>query len=202
MKLFRLILPTIIVFLILSCHSESSQKRMTAEEFKSLCEEFNLPEEKTYLLDKNFIKYLFSLDSIKYKEEIKNHYQPIQATYYNKTGKLVSFHINCYAGIGIDDNEVLNWNQQNAFDNFIPRSAAPVDSILPLPKHLSFVRTFDNNPIDTTGYSSFDYTIIIHWGRKWRPVDSQNLISIVKENLKLVKNKSINILYVNNDKIW
>jgi len=154
------------------------------------------------MLDTNYIHYLFSFDTSKYADEIKNHYQPIQATYYDKAGKLVSFHINCYASIGVEDKDDLNWNQHNAFTSFIPKTVAPIDSILPLSKHLQFLKTFDNKAIDTTGFSAFDYTIILHWGKNWRPRDCQNLFAIVKNNAALESGKKLNILYVNDDNNW
>jgi hypothetical protein len=178
------------------------RKRYSASELETIRQEFSLPKEKTFMLDTNYIHYLFSLDTSKYANEIQNHYQPIQATYYNKAGELVSFHINCYAGLGVKDKDDLNWDQQNAFASFIPKSVVPVDSILPLSKHLQFLKTFDNTAIDTTGFSNFDYTIIIHWSKKWRPRDCQNLFEIVKRNASLANDKNINILYVNSDNSW
>ena len=112
---------------------------------------------------------------------------------------MISFHTNCYASAGIPDDIDFNWNQQNAFGYFAPRTIAPIDSILPLPRHLSFIKTFNNRPIDTTGFSAFDYTIIIHWSKKWRPGDSKNLIKIISNNANLAVNKKLNIIYVNSD---
>lgn len=165
-------------------------------------QEFNLPKDKTFIIDTNYIHYLFSLDTSKYANQIKNHYQPIQANYYNKAGHLISFHINCYAGLGVQGKEELNWNQKNAFESFLPKSVVPLDSILALSKHLEFIKTFDNKSIDTTGFAAFDYTIIIHWGKKWRPQDCQNLFTIVEKNATLADNKKVNILYVNDDNSW
>src|SRR5688572_8557856 len=144
-------------------------KYLSQKDLENFRKEFNLPKEKTFRLDTNYIGFLFSIDTSKYADEIQNHYQPLQAAYYNKTGNLISFHTNCYASAGIPDSLVYDWNQQNAFRYFVPKTVAPVDSILPLSRHLSFVRTFDNKPIDTTGFSEFDYTIIIHWGKKFWP---------------------------------
>ena len=154
------------------------------------------------MLDTNYMRYLFSFDTSKYADQIKNHYQPIQAAYYNKGGQLVSFHINCYAGLGVENKDDLNWNQQDAFAEFVPKTVAPLDSILPLSKHLQFLKTFDNKDIDTTGFSAFNYTVIIHWGKKWRPRDCQNLFDIVKKNASKVKDEKVNVLYVNNDNNW
>jgi hypothetical protein len=175
---------------------------LSSDDLEKLSQEFGLPKGHSFTLDTTYIHYLFSLDTLKYATEIKNHYQPIQAVYYNKQGRLISFHINCYAGIGVEDKKAFNWNQQNAFATFVPKSVVPPDSILSLQKHLHFLKTFDNKQIDTSGFSTFDYTVIIHWCKKWRPNDSKNLCAIVKENSTLAKDKKVNILYVNDDNSW
>ena len=189
------------VVIITSCKHRINWKYLSKEDLENFRKEFNLPKEKTFRLDTNYTRYLFSLDTTKYAVEIQNHYQPIQAAYYDKKGNLISFHTNCYASAGIPDGHDFNWNQQNAFGYFVPRTIAPIDSILPLSHHLSFIKTFDNKPIDTTGFSAFDYTIIIHWGKKLWPKDSKSLIKIVSENTALVDNKKLNIIYVNSDDI-
>ena len=185
--------------ILISCRHSDRWKYLAQEDLENFRKEFNLPKEKTFKLDTNYIRYLFSFDTTKYADQIKNHYQPIQALYYDRNDRLVSFHINCYAGIDVPGENELNWNQENAFASFLPRSVVPIDSILPLSKYLSFIKTFDNKLIDTTGFSTFDYTIIIHWGKRWRAKDSKNLIKIVSDNANLAFNKKLNILYVNSD---
>lgn len=202
MQLRNSILLILLLVTIFSCKHIKIRKVYSATELETIRQEFKLPKEKTFMLDTGYTRYLFSYDTSKYANQIKNHYQPIQAAYYDKTGQLVSFHINCYAGLGVEDNDDLNWNQQNAFASFLPKTVVPVDYILPLSKHLQFLKTFTNKTIDTTGFSTFDYTIIIHWGKKWRPRDCQNLIDIVRKNATMANDKSVNILYVNNDNNW
>ena len=175
---------------------------LSANQLEKIRQEYNLPKEKTFKLDTKYKDYLFSLDSSKFQEEIKNHYQPLQATYYDKTGQMISFHVNCYAGVNVIDGDDLKWNQHNVFNSFVPASVAPLDSLLPLSKHLKFIKTFDNKDIDTTDFSTYDYTIIIHWGQRWKPRDCKNLLKIIGENTLLAKGKSVNILYVNNDNSW
>src|SRR5699024_3760469 len=46
--------------------------------------------------------------------------QPIQILYFDKNGKLTSFHANCYAKGGLGH---LNWNTNGRFNHFIPISA-------------------------------------------------------------------------------
>lgn len=187
------------MLIITSCRHRINWKYLSPGDLEYFRKEFNLPKEKTFRLDTNYIRYLFSFDTAKYAAEIHNHYQPLQATYYDNTGRLISFHINCYASGDAPDEKDLNWNQQNAFDSFPPRIVVPVDSILPLSKHLSFIKTFDYKPIDTTGFAFFDYTVIVYWSKYLGAKNCKNLINIVSHNAALTGNKKVNIIYVNSE---
>lgn len=183
------------VLILISCKHRINWKYLSEADLENFRKEFNLPKEKTFRLDTNYTRYLFSFDTTRYADQIKNHYQPIQALYYDRDGQLVSFHINCYASAGA-------WNQQNAFASFVPRTVAPVDSILPLTKHLSFIKTFDYKSIDTTGFATFDYTVIVYWSKHYVGVkNSKNLIKIVSDNAALAGNKKVNVIYVNSENI-
>jgi hypothetical protein len=174
--------------LIASCRHRINWKYLSQQDLEILRKEFKLPKEKTFRLDTNYVRYLFSFDTLKYADQIKNHFQPIQAAYYNKLGQLISFHINCYAD-RTKEGEDLYWNQGNAFASFVPRSVAPADSFISLQKHLSLLKTFD-------------HTVIIHWGKRWWPKDCKNLIKLISDNATLSKNKKVNIIYVNIDDLW
>ena len=190
------------VLIIISCRNRVNWKYLSQEDLENFRKEFNLPKEKTFRLDTNYIRYLFSFDTAKYAAEIQNHYQPLQATYYDKKGNLISFHTNCYASAGIPDELDFNWNQQNAFASFVPKTVTPVDSILPLNKHLSFIKTFDYKPIDTTGFATFDYTVIVYWSKHYFGAKNcKNLIKIVSDNVALESAKKVNVIYVNSENI-
>ncbi|HEX6169000.1 MAG TPA: hypothetical protein VFZ33_04850, partial [Chitinophagaceae bacterium] len=73
------------VLFIISCRNRVNWKYLSQEDLGNFRKEFNLPEERTFRLDTNYILYLFSLDTAKYADEIQNHYQPLQATYYDNT---------------------------------------------------------------------------------------------------------------------
>ena len=203
MRLKKTILAILsFVLIIISCRHKINWKYLSEEDLENFRKEFNLPKEKTFRLDTNYIRYLFSFDTTRYADQIKNHYQPIQALYYDRNGQLVSFHINCYASAGIPGDSDLNWNQQNAFASFVPRTVAPVDSMLPLTQHLSFIKTLGYKPIDTTGFAAFDYTVIVYWSKHYLGVkNSKNLIKIVSDNVALAGNKKVNVIYVNGENI-
>lgn len=203
MGLKKTILPILpLLLIIVSCRHSTNWRSLSQADLENFRKEFNLPKEKTFRLDTNYVRYLFSLDTTKYAAEIHNHYQPLQATYYDNAGRLISFHINCYASSDGSNNEDFNWNQQNAFASFVPRTVAPVDSILSLYKHLSFIKTFDYKPIDTTGFAAFDYTIIVYWSKHYLGIkNSKNLIKIVSDNAALASDKKVNVIYVNCENI-
>ena len=199
MQFKYIILEILFIIFILSCHHKPKPKVFSSIELERISKEFKLPKEQSFMLDTGYVHYLLSLDTSKYANEIQNHYQPIQALYYDKAGNLISFHINCYAGFGVKDGDQLNWNQLNVFSSFVPKTIVPLDTILSLSKHLQFIKTFENKSIDTTGFSSFNYTVIIHWGKTWRPKDCINLFNIVNENILLAKIEKVHVLYVNDD---
>ncbi len=154
---------------------------------------YHIPEEDSYRLDTTtYNAFLHSLDTSKFKAQIKNHYQPLQALYYDRMGMLKSFQINCYAG-GFPN---LHWNRDQIFETFLPKQQAPVDSILPLREHLSFLVplsvTTQKNPSDT------EYFAIVHWNR-FMGRQTRRLIRCVQKNAKLSGDNQLKIIYVNND---
>jgi len=196
------LLKFIAIVLLASCKQTAKSRFLSSSEIDKIRQEFNLPKDQTFVLDTTYFGYLFTLDTSRYSDEIKNHYQPLQAAYYDNKGQLVSFHINCYASIGVADGLALNWNQSNAFDSFLPHSVAPLDSILPLNKALLFIKTIDNNPIDTIGFSANDYTVLVFWNKTLLKQDALNLITTVNDNMRKATGKKVKILYVNNDNNW
>ena len=91
---------------------------------------YNIPDVDSYELDTAYFSYLFSLDTTKYKSQIKNHYQPLQALYYDNLGYLKSFQVNCYAG-GFPN---LKWDRNEIMTTFPPDSK-PQLIVLFLLKH-------------------------------------------------------------------
>lgn len=78
---------------------------------------YNIPTADSYELDRAYFSYLCSLDTAKYKSQIKNHYQPLQALYYDNLGYLKSFQVNCYAS-GFPN---LKWDRNEIMTTFPPR---------------------------------------------------------------------------------
>ena len=170
-------------------------KELNDQSIMEYSEKYNIPLTDNYKLDTNYLTFLSSLDTTKYKEQIKNHYQPLQVLYYNNTGKLESFQINCYAG-GFPN---LDWNRDSIFTTFPPRQQAPIDSIISLDLQLKYI-----HPLSQTtdfSYENYEYIVIVYWNRLMGK-QSKRLIHIVQENRKLANNYKVKIIYVNTDNIY
>ncbi|MBL7914533.1 MAG: hypothetical protein JNL49_05750 [Bacteroidia bacterium] len=165
---------------------------MDETEIIKFSKKFNIPASDSYELDTAFIKYLFSIDTSGIL--IKNHYQPLQALYYDNNGALKSFHVNCYTG-GFPN---LNWEQNGAFKTFLPGQQAPLDSVVPLELHLKYLISLSTS--EKIIPEKYDYIVVVHWSR-FMGRQSKRLIRIVQENAKLSTSKKIRIIYANNDNL-
>ena len=153
---------------------------------------YNIPPADSYLMDTSFVSWLLAQDTSLFKWEIHNHYQPLQALYYNQEGELVSFQVNCYAG-GFPN---LQWERDSIFTAFPPLEQTKVDSLLPLEKLLTFIRPVGNSkPVDVKG---LDYVVVVQWNR-FMGRQSKRLIRIVLQNSLLAKEVNFKIIYVNTD---
>ena len=122
----------------------------------------------------------------------------MQALYFNRAGKLLSFHVNCYAG----PDPPLNWNKNKVFEQFVPATIAPIDSVFGFSELLSFIRTIEYKSVDIDSFSSFYYLVVVFWTSLMHSQDSRNLVKTVQQNL--LKSRNSRVLYVNvNDMyIW
>ena len=156
---------------------------------------YNVPATDNYELDTAYFSYLFSLDTVKYKQEINNHNQPLQALYYNNSGYLKSFQVNCYAG-GFPN---LKWYRDEIMTSFPPKKQAPIDSIVPLETHLKYLKSLSKTEKFQT--ENFDYIVVVHWNR-FMGRQSKRLIRFVQDNRKLARDKNVKIIYANTDNLF
>jgi len=199
-----LILPifTLVFFGLTSCSSIltglygiKKVKVVDEETIVRYSKKYNIPIADSYELDTSYLSFLFSLDTLMNKEQIKNHYQPLQALYFDETGQLQSFQVNCYAG-GFPN---LKWDKNEIMTTFTPKQQAPVDSILSLEKQLTFLRHMSKSEnIETDRY---DYIIFVYWNR-FMGRQSKRLIRFIQENRKLAEDKKVKIIYANTDNIF
>jgi hypothetical protein len=168
-------------------------KVISDKEIIKYSDKFNIPLEDSYKLDTAYYSYLFSLDTIQFKNEIQDHYQPLQALYYHKN-KLVSYQVNCYAG-GFPK---LDWNKDGIFDTFPPKQQAPLDSIFTSEQYLNYLIPLSGNKLTISNYQ---YVVFVHWSR-FMNKQSKHFIQVVQENSKLSKKESVKIIYINNDSFF
>lgn len=158
-------------------------------------EKFNIPVAISYELDTSYVSYLFSFDTIRYKEQIKNHFQPLQVLYYDRSGNLTSFQVNCYAG-GFPN---LKWNRNTLMTNFPPGQQAPLDSLIPLASQMKFMKPLFQAELVNT--KDFDFIVIVYWSR-FMGRQSKRLIRTVQENSKLNTEKEVIVIYANTDNLF
>lgn len=178
--------------IILKSYGMKKTKELSKNQILKQGISYNIPENDSYELDSSYVNYVLSLDTIQFKQEQKNHLQPLQALYYDQKGQLKSFHVNCYTG-GFPN---LKWNRFGTFDEFIPKQQAPLDSILPLEKHLEYITPLNNNSLDKM--DEYNYIVIVHWSR-FMGRQSKRLIKIVQKNVAQNKTHKTKIIYLNND---
>ena len=164
--------------------------------------DYGVPLDEWYELDGTFAEYLIqhylagrdSAEQNLYRDAVNNHVQPLQALYFDRSGRLVSYHVNCYAG-GFPN---LKWNHDDAFSSFPPASVSPLDTLVSLQDLLPHVKT-PAGETPTCQSSPVDYTVVVMWpvfmGRQ-----SKRLIKTVKKNLETAPDMlRAELLLVNND---
>ena len=169
-------------------------KQYGSDDMKKFLEINKINDPVIYFIDKDYKKELLKLsnDTIL----IKNHLQPLRASYYNKEGKLISFHLNCYAP-GFPN---LNWNYKNVMEVFPPKSQIAVDDLLTLQKELTIIKS--NSSLQIVAGENFDYYVIVAWAGFLKK-QSIGLINAVKDNLKLNnENKKVKIIFVCTDNVF
>ena len=156
---------------------------------------YNIPAADNYELDTAYFSYLFSLDTTQYKAQIKNHYQPLQALYYDDSGHLKSFQVNCYAG-GFPN---LEWDKDEIMTTFPPKQQAPIDSIVPLKTQIEYLKPLSQTEKITP--DDYDYIVVVYWNR-FMGRQSKRLIRFVQDNSKLETDKKVKIIYANTDNLF
>lgn len=165
---------------------------VTATELPKLADCYDIPPSQCCVLDTSYrqlLAYWHGRDA----EAAKNHYQPLQASYYDQSGQLKAFYINCYAG-GFPN---LHWNAEGGFRQFPPTPQAPADTIVSLTTYLRYLRQADGQPLPTP--PAADYTVVVQWSR-FMGRQSRRFIKTVQQNAALAQpGQSVRLLFVNND---
>lgn len=172
----------------------TSIKEYSYEDMRTFLIENKISDSVIYFIDKDYKKELLKLSND--TALLKNHLQPLRASYYDKEGKLISFHLNCYAP-GFPN---LNWNYKKAMEVFPPKSQTPIDNLLTLQKELEIIKS--KTPEQEVAQEDFDYYVIVAWAGFLKK-QSRGLIKAVRDNLELnITNKKIKVIYVCTDNVF
>lgn len=156
---------------------------------------YSIPEADCYQIDTAYSGYLNSEKFTEKKLEKNNHYQPLQAIYYNRSGNIETYHINCNAG-GFPN---LKWNRNDNFSVFLPKQQTQLDSLVLLSVQLKYLLPL---PATThTETADYEYTVIVYWCR-FMGRQSRRLIKTVQDNYRLASDKKVKVLYVNVDNLF
>ena len=178
-----------------SLYGIKKPKRLNDDQIREYAEKLKLPASDVYRLDTSYMSFILTLDTVKFKPERKNHYQPLQAMYFDRQGNLISFYVNCYAG-GFPN---LKWNREGSFDVFPPKTQAPLDDILPYGKLSGYLTPLGSSA--TPDASDYDYIVVIFWNR-FMLRQSKRLINVIRENCRLGRKYHVKIIYVNDDNLF
>ncbi len=187
-----------LLLLLNSCYSIMGLNKniqYTQESINEYATKYNIPPEYSYALDTTYFDFLKPLKTPEIKAAVKNHLQPLQALYHDKNGQLAVFYINCYAE-GFPN---LKWNKNNILETFPPQQQAPIDSILPLKKHLTLLEPVNETAILLQQIQNQEQDIILVYWSMIMGRQSKRFIKAIQHNKTLSDNPNTTILYVNAD---
>lgn len=189
--------------ILLCMYGMKKEKERSTGDILKYAKKYKIPQDDVYVLSRAYLSFLDSLDKLEINKhnlpiypdcfsspEVKNHYQPLQAAYYSDSGKLISFHLNCYAG-GFPN---LKWRN---FNEFVPKTQAPLDSLLSIENYMRFVTNINGNQ----NTEPHNYYVFVHWGI-FLGRQSKRFIKEVQNNVKLSKDSKVKIFYINVDNVF
>lgn len=189
-------------FLISSCNTTikilygyRSPKNISEKTHQRLLRKLDAASDNAFMIDSTYLYLLNIQDTVHFRLQKKNHYQPIQALYFGKGRFPESWFINCYAG-GFPN---LHWDANNNFEVFPPLTAAPLDSILSFDSLCTVLEPQMVSAKLKTGATE-PYTIVLFWNRVMFR-QCKRLNRLVLSNLRKHPGSG-RVIYVNNDKLY
>ncbi len=180
-------------------------KTLDAGKIQRVAIRYGIQPEELFVLDTSYHEFLSTLPSVdsncieiqqnKYQCNIrKNHFQPLQILYFDSSGMLVSYHLNC----DIPGFPNLKWNYFGNFDVFLPKTTSYCDSLVRFENLIKFLRMSNEQGAIEGNFTMDDYQIVVFWS-KFMGRQSKREIRTVRENLDLNLDKKVNVLFVNTD---
>jgi hypothetical protein len=166
-------------------------KELNRNQLQRFNRKMNIPEPNSFFADTSYWNLFINLP--KEGGVQKNHYQPIQAIYFNKGSKYpTAWYINCYAKATTFN---LLWNADSSFNVFPPKGNAPLDSAI----SISSFDTYIHPVFPSSKYfiNPDEINIIVIYNRVFQR-QSRNLIRLVQQNAALSETP-VHISYINID---
>lgn len=188
MKFYAII--CILFTFLSSCHiimGIHPPQKMTVERINKCAKKLNMTG-SLYYADSVYLKGVIK-KCAQDKKIMKNHLQPVQAIYFDGSGKMISYFINCYANPTLVN---LNWNEENCFSAFPPKTMAPIDTMF---SYAELVNLLQPVTKPSTKNSS-SIKVLVFWNKMFYRY-SKSLIRQVKKNTQHESN--VEIIYINTD---
>lgn len=179
----------------LGIYGIKTPKEINENKIERISKRFDLPRADVFELDTAFYSFLTSHDTVAFKLQIKNHIQPLQALYFNQTGQLISYQINCYAG-GFPN---ITWERDSIFSVFPPRQQAPIDTLVSVSTQIEYLNPLTHS--EKINPDNYDYLVFVYWS-KFMGRQSRRFLKLVKNNRLLSENEKIRVVYINNDNFF
>lgn len=185
---------------LMSAYGVKNPRLLNEDEISLRAKELHISDENSFILDK---KYFYALEKKDTSEPlfgnkcspmISKYLQPLQVMYFDESGRLLSFHNNCYA----QGFPKLKWNTRDQFNSFIPVTTIPItDSVLNMELLLTYLRPINDKGI----YQKAKWTVIVFWC-DFMLKQSKELIRVARENLIKDNSKTARIYFVNVDNCY
>ena len=185
-------------------------KEISEKKIYRFAKRYKIPKNEIYQLDTSYYSWLLSLDTfycdtmprnlwpkekIKLKNQIKNHYQPLQAIYFDSTNHMVSFQINCYAG-GFPN---LKWDRDSILTLFPPKVQAPLDSLVLDTTLRKYLQPMAHSKQLT--FKGYDYVVYVFWN-KFMGRQNRRFINFIHSNYNLSSDNNVKFVYVSMDNFF
>jgi hypothetical protein len=162
-------------------------QKMTIERINKCAKKLNMTG-SLYYADSVYLKGVVK-KCAQDKKIMKNHLQPVQAIYFDGSGKMISYFINCYANPTLVN---LNWNEGNFFSAFPPKTMAPIDTMFTYAELVNLLQPVTK----TSTINSSSIKVLVFWNKMFYRY-SKSLIRQVKKNTQHESN--VEIIYINTD---
>jgi hypothetical protein len=204
-KVLAAVISTLLLISISACSEKQLRKaygmkphyHLSPDEIKSKAQAWGIDTADLYSIDTSIISYLYTFGP-EYSFSRENHIHPLQAIYYNKEGKPVSFITGAFADAGLRN---LSWNPQKNFEVFPPRTLAQVDNMFTFSKHLAFLKPVNGAAPDSAKFSGADYNVLVMYA-EFTGRQTRRFFKEVIANKALNNKYKVNYIFVNTDGMY